>query len=180
MASNETVNRILVGVDDSAATDAAIDQIIRMFPGDDKPSVMLLHVIDQPAPTGFEAAASAMALDAGAMPAVPAAFSLEDAKQWQELAKKRMERFVARLSSAGWAEDRIERHAAVGGLTHAAVADALAEQAKSLDADIVVVGRTKHGTLHEALLKSTGERVVHYCRSVTVWVVGDRESCDDD
>ncbi|MFG0329327.1 MAG: universal stress protein [Phycisphaerales bacterium] len=170
------IERVLIGVDDTQSTRAAIDHVVGMFASSsERPQIILLHVIDHPAPTGYEAAASAMALDAGAMPALPVAFEPEDIDMWKDRAKKKMEPFVDALNDAGWDEKRIERHAAIGGLTHAAVADVLAEQAKQLHADVVVVGRSKHGMLHEALLKSTGERLVHYCRGMTVWVVGNPE-----
>jgi nucleotide-binding universal stress UspA family protein len=98
--------------------------------------------------------------------------------EFEQEARDQMAPMAEMLASAGWPGDRIDRRAVPGGFSKAVIADVIAYTAREEKARVVVVGRTRHGRLHEALLKSMGERLTHYLPGTTVWVVGTPDEAD--
>lgn len=175
------IRKILVGVNETKSSNLALEHVIEVFGRQtgDRPGIVLLHVIRQPLPGGLEFGEPTLAWEGGGAPPItghPAdeEMLLQQRESAQSLSIKPAR---ARLIQAGWEEQSVEAQVCEGGFSRAAVAEILAEIAqKDGRIDVIVVGRTRRGRLHEALLKSTGERLVHYACRMTVWVVG---TCDD-
>ena len=152
-----------------------------MFEGlgaDDRPRVVLFKVIEQALAPGAEFGEPTFAWEAGGVSGVTPPVADEDFAQIERAAMRELDQVEKLLVEAGWSADRIERKVAPGGFSKALIADVIAYHAREEKARVVVVGRTRHGRLHEALLKSIGERLTHYLPGITVWVVGSSE--DDD
>jgi len=172
---------ILLGADMTEPTLNAAGHINRVFEGlgaDDRPRVVLFKVIEQALAPGAEFGEPTFAWEAGGVSGVTPPVADEDFAQIERAAMRELDQVEKLLVEAGWSADRIERKVAPGGFSKALIADVIAYHAREEKARVVVVGRTRHGRLHEALLKSIGERLTHYLPGITVWVVGSSE--DDD
>ncbi|MCC6906423.1 MAG: universal stress protein [Phycisphaerales bacterium] len=163
--------RILVGVDDSDSARAAMAHVAAVFPGANKPQLTLLHVLVQAIPPSIEFVDPSMIWDGAGLPPALATETAEQIASQKEAARQRVQRLFDEIVPGNWPADRLEVLVVEGGFTRAAIAEIITYQAKQSSADVVVVGRTRHGALHEALIKSTGERLVHACKATAVWVV---------
>jgi len=171
---------MIVGADDTEPTRSALNHINRVFagiPGDDRPELILFRVIEQSLAPGAEFGEPTFAWEAGGVSGITPPLTGDDFHEIEQTAIKEMDSLERILVHGGWSPTRIKRKAAPGGFSKALIADAIAYHAKEEKARVVVVGRTRHGRLHEAILKSIGERLTHYLPGVSVWVVG---SCESD
>ena len=161
---------VVVGVDRHEHTRIALDRLTEVFAGPQWPLAILLHIIEHDVVA--EASVSSLAGEGVGLPVSAVALTPEEIEELKRRDLGRMEPLVEYLAGRGWPKDRIECRVRLGGSSKSVIADELSEEAREAKADIVVVGRTRHGKLWEAFLKSTGERLVHYCPGLTVWVVG--------
>ncbi len=163
---------ILIGVDESEPTLAAIRFVTGHFTGTPRPQVSLVHVLALPAVTVMDYSGGGPAFAGAMMPGVPSEmFGSNDLQAAARASLARMDPLVTELQRAGWSESQVLRRVLAGGVTKAAIADAHVEQAQRDRADVVVVGRTRHGALHDTLMRSTGEKLVHFGRNMTICVV---------
>lgn len=166
--------QILIGIDDSPPTQAAVSHVLDVFSACEcKPHVTLLTVIEHARPAGFDCGEPALTMDSATMPAVPqaglAGLALE---QRRRVAQQILDGYARQFAAGGWPGDRVVTEVVDGVFTHSAIAEVIAREAQDRQMDIVVVGRTPHGRLFQALLRSTGERLLLRLNTVTVWVVG--------
>lgn len=167
------ISRILIGVDESDSTHLAIEHVLEVFSAaETKPSILLLHILEQPLPTGIEFVDPTMVWEAGGLTARTPAIDAEGIAAQKKTAEQRVRPLVQSFLDAGWSESDVTCRVVEGGYSRAAVAELLAFEARENTVDIVVIGRTRHGKLHEALIKSTGQRLVNQLRRITIWVVG--------
>lgn len=172
MTAESPDRTIIIGVDESGPTLAAVRFVIRHFGSPPRPRVALVHVLSIPTVTVMDYSGAGAAFAGAMMPGVPAEmFGSNDLQAAGKAALARMDPLVTDLTRSGWAEDQVLRRVLAGGVTKAAIADALVEQAHRDKGEVVIVGRTHHGLLHDTLLRSTGERLVHFGRDMTVCVV---------
>jgi len=169
---------LLVGADLTEPTRNAIHHVNAVFegcPADERPRVVLFTVVEQAIAPGAEFGEPSFAWDAGGVSGMTPPVDDAEMERIEQSALAKLDPLERMLTEAGWSAERIERRAAPGGFSKALIADVIAYHARENDARIVVVGRTRHGRLHEALLKSIGERLTHYLPGITVWVVGTPE-----
>ncbi|NOG53555.1 MAG: universal stress protein [Planctomycetes bacterium] len=91
-----------------------------------------------------------------------------------------LDRYARQFTDAGWQADQVLCEIVDGVFSHSAIAEVMAREAQDRDMDIVVVGRTPHGRLFQALLRSTGERLLLHLNTVTVWIVGTPDDQPED
>lgn len=171
-ASNHDLT-VLVGIDDSASANCALAKVFEVFANaSPKPQLLLLHVLVQKIPPHLEYIDPTMVWDGAVLPVALQSQTTEELARVIERTKTHYQAWVDRAVAAGWPTDRASFDAVEGGFTRAAIAEILAYQARERGATLIVVGRTHHGALHDALIRSTGERLVHYAKGLTVWIVG--------
>jgi len=171
---------MMVGADASEPSCYAVNHINRVFagiPGEDRPRLILFRVIEQALAPGAEFGEPTFAWEAGGVSGITPPVSDTDFKEMEKAVLQEMNPIEKMLVEGGWSADRMTRKAVPGGFSKALIADVIAYHAREEKARVVVVGRTRHGRLHEAILKSIGERLTHYLPGITVWVVG---SCEDE
>ena len=167
---------VLIGVDESESAKAAIAHVIKVFSGADKPRLTLLHVLVQAIPPSVEFIDPSMIWDGAGLPPALATETAEQVAQNKARARDRIVGVFKSMQGDTWPSDRLSITVVEGGFTRATIAEIVTYHARESKADIVVVGRAKHGALHDALIRSTGERLVHTCKGTAVWVVG---ACED-
>jgi len=170
-----TVQSLLIGVDESSASAAAVQHVIDVFgSGEAKPSVTLMRVLELPRPAGLDCGEPSLSWEGAGLPAVPSPVSdlSESTKKRQQAARDRIQPLADMLTGAGWSEDEVSIVIVDGVFTHASIADQLAQEARDRGVDIVVVGRTPRGRFYQALLKSTGQRLIQHLHRISVWIVG--------
>lgn len=163
---------VLVGVDESDSARAAIAHVTRVFADSAKPRLTLLHVLVQAIPPSVEFIDPSMIWDGAGLPPTLSTETAEQLAQNKRTARERIEALFRAMAGDQWADAHVEVAVVEGGFTRAAIAEIVTYQARETQADIVVVGRSRHGALHDALIRSTGERLVHACKATAVWVVG--------
>lgn len=164
--------KVLVGLDDSDSARAAVAHVLKVFAAGQKPQLHLLHVLVQKIPPHLEFIDPSMIWDGAGLPSALATQTAEQVAQEKETAHKHVVKLFEQLGGGAWPQDRLTITVLEGGYTRAAIAEILTYHAREIDADIVVVGRTHHGALHDAFIRSTGERLVHACKGTAAWVVG--------
>jgi len=172
MAESVATLKVLVGLDDSGSARAAVSHVLRVFGGAEKPQLNLLHVLVQKIPAHLEFIDPSMIWDGAGLPSALATETAEQIAQEKEAANKRVGELFDDLGGSDWPRNRLTITVLEGGFTRAAIAEILTWHAREINADIVVVGRTHHGALHDAFIRSTGERLVHACKGTAAWVVG--------
>lgn len=172
MAESLASLKVLVGVDDSDSATAAVAHVLRVFPGPERPQLVLVHVLVQKIPPHLEFIDPSMVWDGAGLPTALQTETAEHVARDKQAAAERVREIFRDLDGGRWPEERLTITVVEGGFTRAAIAEVLTFQAREVNADIVVVGRTHHGALHDALIKSTGQRLVQACKATAAWVVG--------
>lgn len=172
MATGIDSLRVLIGLDDSDSARAAVAHVAHVFAGPEKPQLTLLHVLVQAIPASVEFVDPSMIWDGAGLPQALDAESAEQIAQNKHAAVTRMRELFRSVAGGEWPESRLTVSVVEGGFSRATIAEVVTYHAREGKADIVVVGRSNHGALHDALIKSTGERLVHACKGTAVWVVG--------
>lgn len=172
MAANNEALHVLIGLDDSDSARAAVGHVVQVFAGPDKPRLTLLHVLVQAIPASVEFVDPSMIWDGAGLPQAMGTESAEQIAQNKQAAATRVRELFRSVAGGDWPENRLTVTIVEGGFSRATIAEVVTYHAREGKADIVVVGRSKHGALHDALIKSTGERLVHTCKGTAVWVVG--------
>ena len=172
MAASTASLHVLIGVDISDSARAAVAHVAQVFAGSDKPRLTLLHVLAQAIPPSIEFVDPSMIWDGAGLPATMATETVEQIAHNKQVAAKRVRDLFRAVAGSDWPESRLTVTVVEGGFTRATIAEVVTYHAHETKADIVVVGRSKHGALHDALIKSTGGRLVHACKGTAVWVVG--------
>lgn len=171
---------ILIGADNTPPTKNAVQHLNHVFEGippQQRPRLVLFHVIEQALAPGAELGEPTFAWEAGGITGMTSPICDADFDRAKDSSIHELLKIEEILLAAGWSANRIRKLAVPGGFSKALIADVIAYHAREEKARVVVVGRTRHGRLHEALLKSIGERLTHYLPGITVWVVG---SSDDE
>ncbi|GEM_PF-4740786 len=176
MASGTSPLRVLIGVDESESARAAIAHVASVFAGPDKPHLTLLNVLVQAIPSSVEFVDPSMIWDGAGLPPSLATESAEEVAAHKDAARDRARSVFRSVTGDSWPHDRVEITIVEGGFSRATIAEIVTYHARETNADVVVVGRSKHGALHDALIKSTGERLVHACKAIAVWVVASGDS----
>ncbi len=171
MATGTSSLRVLIGVDDSDSSRAAIAHVAGVFAGPDKPHLILLNVLVQAIPSSVEFVDPSMIWDGAGLPSALATETVEEVARRKDAARARVREVFHAVAGDSWPRDQVEIMIVEGGFTRATIAEIVTYYACETSADVVVVGRSKHGALHDALIKSTGERLVHACKATAVWVV---------
>ncbi len=173
---------LLLGADLTEPTRHAIHHINAIFQGcppEERPELMLLHVVEQQMVAGAEFCEPTFIWEAGGVTGITPPICEDDMQAAVAASVSSLQPLLKELTEAGWDTSRISIKAVTGGFSKTMIADVLAFHARELQARIVVVGRTRHGKIHEMLLKSIGERLTHYLPGITVWVVGlPKDDCD--
>lgn len=172
MADSLASLKVLIGVDDSDSARAAVSHVLRVFPGPDRPRLTLVHVLVQKIPPHLEFIDPSMVWDGAGLPTALQTETAEQVARDKQVAAARVREIFRDLEGGRWPEERLTVIVVEGGFTRAAIAEVLTYQARETGADVVVVGRTHHGALHDALIKSTGQRLVQACKATAAWVVG--------
>ncbi len=180
-----TINsKILIGVDGSQTAHAAVMHVVNVFAAtarESLPVLYLTHVIERALPTGSSPVGLAVSWEAGGLPETPTATcacddldpDMNDSIDPRvNLVLEQMKPLKQILVDADWPNEKVKYNVCDGGYTRSIVADILAENAEKVGATIVVVGRTKHGRFLDALMKCTGEKLVHCAPDLSIWVVG--------
>jgi len=171
MATSTASLYVLIGVDDSTSARAAVAHVAHIFAGSQKPRLTLLHVLAQAIPASVEFVDPSMIWDGAGLPQSMATDSAEQIAQSKQAAGTRLRELFRSVAGNDWPETHLTVTVVEGGFSRAAIAEVITFHAREGGADIVVVGRSRHGAFHDALIKSTGERLVHACKGTAVWVV---------
>ncbi len=170
MSTSTASLHVLIGVDDSTSARAAVAHVAHIFAGSEKPRLTLLHVLVQAIPASVEFVDPSMIWDGAGLPPTMATETAEQIAQSKQAAGKRVRELFRSVAGNDWPENRLTISVVEGGFSRATIAEVITHHAREGGADIVVVGRSRHGALHDALIRSTGERLVHACKATAVWV----------
>lgn len=165
-AGTNVAERILVGVDGSAASERAVAYVARLAGRDPACHVHLFNVVEPVEPT-WNAMRGDLETDPGAVSDPAEARLIEEAKK---RTRPVLERMTEVLRRAGVPSERIE-----GSWVTAAREDSFSYEilqlARTRGFGTVVVGRSALPWYRELFHPHLGEQLVHKGEGLTVWIV---------